>query len=109
MVLWLVPIFMILYYVGFVNDVPGISSPLHASCKIKWNWPNNKCLEINQRMVDQIVKWTPEDICNGTQKCLYSLKEQNQNFIKVNLSCLILLLRTYHKFPRKLVYLNLYT
>ena len=83
MVLWLVPILLVGYWVGYEKEFPGIGSPLHAQCKIKWNWPHNDCKEISEAFIKQIEEWTPEDNCaNGGQKCLYSLKEQQSNFIK---------------------------
>jgi len=81
MVLWIIPLFFVLYFIGYTSDFPGSGSPLHASCKIEWSWPNNKCPDIQQKLLAQISEWTGE--CDGIgQKCLYKLVEQTPELIK---------------------------
>ncbi len=81
MVLWIVPLFFTFYSIGYIYDIPGSGSPLHASCKIDWYWPDQTCPEIHQKLIDQINKWTGE--CNGIgQKCLYKLIEKTPEMIK---------------------------
>merc|ERR1712122_460839 len=81
--LWLVPIGLILYWIGYENSWPGSGSPLHASCKINWEWSDNQCSEIHEKLINQIKLWTPEDNCaGGGQKCLYELIEETSDYIK---------------------------
>lgn len=83
MVLWLVPLLAFGYYVGYVNDFPGVGSPLHASCEITWEWKQTDCHSVHQTLLKQIALWTPEDNCKeGGQKCLYTLLEEKENYIK---------------------------
>jgi len=80
----LIPIFVLTYFV-VTNHIylPGINSPLHASCQITWELESTNCSQIHNLILDQIDKWTNRDNCqNGGQKCLYSLKESKENYIK---------------------------
>ena len=63
-------------------EIPGISGPLHASCKVHWSWPLTDCKTIQSSILNQISLWTTEDNCkNGGEKCLYTLKSQSDNSI----------------------------
>lgn len=48
--------------------------PLHASCKVKWTWPNTDCSVPLNALLAQIDAWKTDDNCKqGGEKCLYSL------------------------------------
>lgn len=65
--------------------IPGISGPLHASCKVHWSWPMNDCKTIQSAILNQISVWNTEDNCkNGGEKCLYILKSQSENSISAS-------------------------
>lgn len=62
--------------------VPGVTGPLHASCKIHWTWPSVDCNSVLSSIVSQINKWKTDENCkNGGEKCLYTLKSQTANSI----------------------------
>lgn len=81
----LLPLFLVGYFVFKNNPIrlPGLNSPLHASCQITWELEIANCSYIQNLILEQINEWKSRDNCkNGGQKCLYSLKETNVNYIK---------------------------
>lgn len=63
--------------------IPGVTGPLHASCKVAWFWPQTDCKTVHSKIVNQISEWTTEENCNnGGEKCLYKLISQNDKQIK---------------------------
>ncbi|XP_053374569.1 uncharacterized protein LOC128547029 [Mercenaria mercenaria] len=57
--------------------------PIHASCKIQWNFPSVTCADFGSRIVAQAKKWETADNCaNGGEKCLYKVSSQSVTEIK---------------------------
>lgn len=57
--------------------------PLHASCRIEFNWQKTNCDSVNEALVSQIKNWTGRENClNGGQKCLYNLVTASSDYIK---------------------------
>ena len=56
--------------------------PLHASCKIKYSWPNTDCSVPLNALLAQIDAWKSDENCkNGGEKCLYTLKSSTSTSI----------------------------
>lgn len=56
--------------------------PLHASCKVKWTWPNTDCGVPLKALLAQIDAWKTDENCkNGGEKCLYSLVSNTSDTI----------------------------
>ena len=63
--------------------VPGVTGPLHASCKIVWLWANTDCKLVHSKIIDQMEEWKTEDNCkDGGEKCLYTMTSQTDKQIK---------------------------
>ncbi|RNA40533.1 hypothetical protein BpHYR1_036009 [Brachionus plicatilis] len=63
--------------------IPGVTGPLHASCKVAWNWPETDCKLVHLKIVNQINEWKTDENCkNGGEKCLYTLVSQDEKQIK---------------------------
>ncbi|TRY64360.1 hypothetical protein TCAL_07694 [Tigriopus californicus] len=68
----------------------AVSSPLHASCEVKWNL-QAPCAEVQEKILAKMEEWSHSD-CPGTsetcpslpcgQRCKYSLEESTANMIK---------------------------
>lgn len=62
---------------------PAAAGPLHASCKLTWDWPMVNCNAVQRRILKQIELWKTADNCkNGGEKCLYSLVSQTADQVK---------------------------
>ena len=80
----LAPVFVFAYFVYTDSiRVPGLNTPLHASCKITWTLHATSCTLVQKSIEAQINAWKSQATCkNGGQKCLYALKERATNLIR---------------------------
>ncbi|XP_076473025.1 uncharacterized protein LOC143302300 [Babylonia areolata] len=72
---------LIVLFAAFAKSSHAFWMPFHASCKIDWNWPQNDCLFVKTKIIDQIGKWNNTN-CSETEKCRYGLVSQNETQVK---------------------------
>lgn len=56
-------------------------NPLHASCKLTWNFPGQNCTSVQNHLVTSIKDMDNEN-CGSSQKCLYKLKSSASGSVK---------------------------
>merc|ERR1712179_766353 len=63
---------------GFVQ-----AGPIHASCKVQWQFPSVSCDTFSSKIQAQAKAWESADNCaQGGEKCLYKISDVSENELK---------------------------
>jgi len=67
----------------FNSIIVAYAYPLHASCSLEWNFNAVQCDIVQNKLVEQIQKWTGPGGCEtGGEKCLYTLTKNTTNEVQ---------------------------
>jgi len=76
--------FVFLVICGLLVARASIGYPLHASCKIQWEFPSVTCAQFSANVTKQAKEWETPDNCQGgkNEMCNYKITSQSTSEIK---------------------------